>query len=165
MKEVILSPFRNCEAHLKRVPDEMEFRGKTYHYINHYYVCDESGEEFTDEATGDLNFAQVYNQYRVENNIPYVQEIVKLRKDCQLSKADMGRLLGFGENQYYRYELGEVPSLSNGRLLRMLIDNREALKSVIKESQIKESNKKKSLSALDNLTEIEKAVIRQLSTN
>lgn len=149
MKEVILSPFRNCEAHLKKVPDTMEFRGKTYHFLNHYYVCDESGEEFTDEATGEINFAQVYNQYREENNIPFVNEIVKLREDCQLSKADMGRLLGFGENQYYRYELGEVPSPSNGRLMRTLIDNRDALVSAIQESSIKESNKKKALQSLN----------------
>ena len=152
MKEVILSPFRNSEAHLKRVPDTMEFRGKTYHFLNHYYVCDESGEEFTDEATGEINFAQVYNQYREENNIPFVNEIVKLREDCQLSKADMGRLLGFGENQYYRYELGEVPSPSNGRLMRTLIDNREALVCAIKESPIKDSNKEKALLALNKLT-------------
>lgn len=152
MKEVILSPFRNCEAHLKRVPDTMEFRGKTYHFLNHFYVCDESGEEFTDEATGEINFAQVYNQYREENNIPFVNEIVKLREDCQLSKADMGRLLGFGENQYYRYELGEVPSPSNGRLMRTLIDNREALMCAIRESPIKESNKEKALAALAELT-------------
>lgn len=152
MKEVILSPFRNCEAHLKRVPDTMEFRGKTYHFLNHYYVCDESGEEFTDEATGEINFAQVYNQYREENNIPFVNEIVKLREDCQLSKADMGRLLGFGENQYYRYELGEVPSPSNGRLMRTLIDNREALMCAIQESSIKDGNKEKALSALNKLT-------------
>ena len=152
MKEVILSPFRNCEAHLKRVPDTMEFRGKTYHFLNHYYVCDESGEEFTDEATGEINFAQVYNQYREENNIPFVNEIVKLREDCQLSKADMGRLLGFGENQYYRYELGEVPSPSNGRLMRTLIDNREALMCAIQESSIKDSKKEKALSALNKLT-------------
>lgn len=152
MKEVILSPFRNCEAHLKRVPDTMEFRGKTYHFLNHYYVCDESGEEFTDEATGEINFTQVYNQYREENNIPFVNEIVKIREDCQLSKADMGRLLGFGENQYYRYELGEVPSPSNGRLMRTLIDNREALICAIQESSIKDSNKEKALSALNKLT-------------
>ena len=155
MKEIILSPFRNCEAHLKRVPDTMEFRGKTYHFLNHYYVCDESGEEFTDEATGEVNFAQVYNQYREENNIPFVNEIIKLRKDCHLSKADMGRILGFGENQYYHYELGEVPSPSNGRLMRTLIDNREALMSAIRESSIKNSNKEKALRALENLSLVE----------
>jgi putative zinc finger/helix-turn-helix YgiT family protein len=152
MKEVILSPFRDCEAHLRRVPDTMEFRGKTYHFLNHFYVCDESGEEFTDEETGDINFAQVYNQYREENNIPFVSEIVKLREDCQLSKADMGRLLGFGENQYYRYELGEVPSPSNGRLMRTLIDNREALIGAIKDSSIKENNKVKAIKALNGLS-------------
>jgi putative zinc finger/helix-turn-helix YgiT family protein len=164
MKEVILSPFRDCEAHLRRVPDTMEFRGKTYHFLNHYYVCDESGEEFTNEETGDINFAQVYNQYREENNIPFVNEIVKLREDCQLSKADMGRLLGFGENQYYRYELGEVPSPSNGRLLRTLIDNREALIYAIKDSTIKESNKEKAINALNelSLTEQREKVIYNL---
>jgi putative zinc finger/helix-turn-helix YgiT family protein len=155
MKEIILSPFRNCEAHLKRVPDTMEFRGKTYHFLNHYYVCDESGEEFTDEATGEVNFAQVYNQYREENNIPFVNEIIKLREDCHLSKADMGRILGFGENQYYHYELGEVPSPSNGRLMRTLIDNREALMSAIRESSIKNSNKEKALRALEKLSLVE----------
>lgn len=155
MKEVILSPFRDCNAHLMRVPDTMEFRGKTYSFLNHYYVCDESGEQFTDEAIGDLNFAQVYNQYREENNIPFVNEIIKLREDCQLSKADMGRLLGFGENQYYRYELGEVPSPSNGRLMRTLISNRESLISAIKESPIKESNKAKALKSLEKLAAIE----------
>lgn len=87
-----------------------------------------------------------------KNNIPFVNEIIKLREDCQLSKADMGRLLGFGENQYYRYELGEVPSPSNGRLMRTLIDNREALMSAIKESAIKEVNKEKALIALDKLS-------------
>jgi putative zinc finger/helix-turn-helix YgiT family protein len=156
MKEVILSPFRDCEAHLRRVPDTMEFRGKTYHFLNHYYVCDESGEEFTNEETGEINFAQVYNQYREENNIPFVSEIVKLRENCLLSKADMGRLLGFGENQYYRYELGEVPSPSNGRLLRTLIDNREALICAIKDSAIKDSNKEKAINALNELSVTEK---------
>lgn len=155
MKEDILSPFRNCRAFLKRVPDEMEFRGKKYHFLNHYYLCEESGEEFTDEATGKINFAQVYNQYREENNIPFVNEIIKFREDCQLSKADMGRLLGFGENQYYHYELGEVPSPSNGRLMRTLIDSREALISAITESSIKDSNKKKSIKALNELSRIE----------
>ena len=79
-----------------------------------------------------------------------MNEIVKLRGDCQLSKADMGRFLGFGENQYYRYELGEVPSPSNGRLMRTLIDNQEALVSAIKDSSIKDSNKVKALKALEN---------------
>ena len=157
MKNVILSPFRNCEAHLKRMPDTMEFRGKTYNFLNHFYVCDESGEEFTDEATGEINFAQVYNQYREENNIPFVNEIIRLRKDCQLSKIDMSRVLGFGENQYYHYELGEVPSPSNGRLLRTFIDNRDALLSAIKESSIKENNKVKALQSLEELYKIQLA--------
>lgn len=151
MKEVIISPFRDCEAHLRRVPDTMEFRGRNYHFLNHYYVCDESGEEFTTEEAGEINFAQVYNQYREENNIPFVNEIINLRKDCQLSKADMGRILGFGENQYYRYELGEVPSPSNGRLMRTLIDNREAFIRTIVDSSIKESNKEKAVNALKEL--------------
>lgn len=129
----------------------MEFRGRNYHFLNHYYVCDESGEEFTTEEAGEINFAQVYNQYREENNIPFVNEIINLRKDCQLSKADMGRILGFGENQYYRYELGEVPSPSNGRLMRTLIDNREAFIRTIVDSSIKESNKEKAVNALKEL--------------
>ena len=157
MKNVIISPFRNCEAHLKRVPDTMEFRGKTYNFLNHFYVCDESGEEFTDEATGEINFAQVYNQYREENNIPFVNEIIKLRRDCQLSKADMSRVLGFGENQYYHYELGEVPSPSNGRLMRTFIDNRDALLSAIKDSSIRENNKVKALKSIQSLYEIQLA--------
>lgn len=157
MKEVIQSPFRDCLAHLKRVPDSMEFRGKTYHFLNHYYVCDESGEEFTDEITGNINFSQVYNQYRADNNIPFASEIVKLREICKLTKADMGRVLGFGENQYYHYELGEVPSPSNGRLLRTMIENRKALEDAIKDSPIKDCNKEKALKSLAGQSEIQAA--------
>ena len=63
----------------------------------------------------------------------------------------MGRLLGFGENQYYYYELGDVPSPSNGRLLRTFIDNREALISAIRESSIKNNNKEKALKSLEKM--------------
>jgi hypothetical protein len=64
----------------------------------------------------------------------------------------MGRLLGIGMDLYSRYELGEVPSASNGRLLRTLIDHREALIRAIKNSTINDSNKEKAINALNELT-------------
>ena len=79
MKEVILSPFRDCQAHLKRVPDTMEFRGKTYHFLNHYYVYDESGEEFTNEETGAIKLNT--EAYKANITAKIQERIVELQND------------------------------------------------------------------------------------
>lgn len=63
---------------------------------------------------------QIYNQYRTKYGIPFPDEIRSTRRKYGLSATKMSVILGFGENQYRLYENGDMPSLTNGRILKTI---------------------------------------------
>jgi len=98
--------------------DEWEMRGEKYPYVHIAFRDDESGEQFTTTESDTACFEQVANQYRVRHGIPFTDEIVALREKYGVSATKMSQILGFGTNQYRLYETGEVPSESNGKMIR-----------------------------------------------
>ena len=92
------------------------FRKEKYEYI-HTGIIDQNGETWTTTELDEENLNQVYNQYRERHGIPFPDEIRSLRKRYGLSAAKMSLILGFGTNQYRLYEEGEVPSISNARMM------------------------------------------------
>lgn len=109
---------------MKRVYEKStwNFRGEQYEYEHIAWLCEDTGEQFTDDASDMASFVQVTNQYREKYGIPYTDEIVALRNRYGLSAAKMAMILGIGINQYRLYEQGEVPSVSNGRLIRSIMN-------------------------------------------
>lgn len=99
-------------------PDKVTYRGEKYNCMYIYYQDVESGEEFTTTESDTVWFNQVTNQYRAQYGIPYTDEIIALRERYGLSATKMSTILGFGVNQYRLYEDGEVPSESNGKMIR-----------------------------------------------
>ncbi|MBP1675867.1 MAG: hypothetical protein H6Q20_426 [Bacteroidetes bacterium] len=116
------SPFTGGEAILIKEPKEVEFRGSKFHIVHHSYRCVDTGEKFTDTRSDELNLNQVYNQYREKEGIPFPDEIVAYRKQYDLGATKMSQILGFGVNMYGRYESGEMPNVSNGRLITICKD-------------------------------------------
>lgn len=114
------SPITGGNATLKREPAELVFRNDKYEYIYSYYVCDDTGQEFTTAELDEVNIGQVYNQYRVKYGIPFPDEIKKTRKMYGLPAIKMSRILGWGDNQYRLYENGDVPSQAHGKTLAMI---------------------------------------------
>lgn len=99
-------------------PDSWEFRGEKYDFTYIAYRDDESGEEFTTTESDTNWYNQATNQYREKYGIPYQDEIIAMRERYGVSAAKMSVILGFGANQYRLYEDGEVPSESNGKMIR-----------------------------------------------
>lgn len=99
-------------------PDSWEFRGEKYDFTYIAYRDDESGEEFNTTESDTNWYNQATNQYREKHGIPYQDEIIALRERYGVSAAKMSVILGFGANQYRLYEDGEVPSESNGKMIR-----------------------------------------------
>ncbi|MBR4437964.1 MAG: DUF4065 domain-containing protein [Bacteroidales bacterium] len=93
------------------------FRGETFTFNHLSWRDEESGEAFTTDESDTAGYVQVTNQYREKYGIPYTDQIVDIRKRYGLSSSKMSLILGFGTNQYRRYEQGEVPSISNGRMI------------------------------------------------
>jgi putative zinc finger/helix-turn-helix YgiT family protein len=100
----------------------MDFRKETFEIVFHYYKCEVSGEQFTTTALDEVNMNQVFNQYRDKFNIPFPDEIIRIREKFGVSAAKMSEILGFGVNSYRQYEAGEMPSVANAKLIQMADD-------------------------------------------
>src|SRR3989304_8867898 len=113
------SPFTGKEMSTQKEWRTMYFRKEEFNVLFHTYKCEDTGEQFEDDAFAQLNFNQLVNQYRAKHAIPFPEQIVAIRKKYNLSAVKMSDILGFGTNSYRQYEAGEVPSQSNARLIQL----------------------------------------------
>ncbi|NVN18235.1 DUF4065 domain-containing protein [Muricauda sp. HICW] len=109
------SPFSNGQAILKKKKSNLTFRKNDFEITEHFYVCEDTGEEFTTSELDAININQVYNQYRDKYGLPFPDQIKQIREKYKISATKMSEILGFGANSYRLYEQGEVPSVGNGR--------------------------------------------------
>jgi putative zinc finger/helix-turn-helix YgiT family protein len=116
------SPITGKEMKLTKEIRSIEFRKEKFEIVFHFYRCEYSGEQFTSTELDELNMNQVYNQYRDLYNIPFPDEISRIREKYVLSASKMSEILGFGVNSFRQYESGEMPSISNAKLIQ-LADN------------------------------------------
>ena len=141
------SPFTGKE--MKRVYEKRtwNFRGEQYEYEHIAWLCEDSGEQFTDDESDTAGFVQVTNQYRAKYGIPYTDEIIAVRQRYGISAAKMSLILGIGVNQYRLYEQGEVPSVSNGRMIRSIMNPKVMLEMVeCSKNELSESEYEKIIS-------------------
>jgi putative zinc finger/helix-turn-helix YgiT family protein len=124
------SPITGAPMTLTKERRSMNFRTETFDIVFHFYKCEDSGEQFTTTALDDLNMNQLYNQYRDKFNIPFPDEIIKIRAKYGLSAAKMSEILGFGVNSYRHYEAGEMPSIANAKLIQMIDDPKKFIDMV-----------------------------------
>jgi len=114
------SPITGKEMKLTKERRSMDFRKETFEILFHFYKCEDSAEQFTTTTLDEVNMNQVYNQYRDKFNIPFPDEIIKIREKYSLSAVKMSEILGFGVNSYRQYEAGEMPSVANSKLIQMV---------------------------------------------
>ncbi len=115
--EQIDSPFSEGQASLNRKVSTFSFRKNDFEITEHFYLCEETQEEFTTSELDALNLNQVYNQYRDKYGLPFPDQIKRIRAKYDVSALKMAEILGLGANSYRLYEQGEVPSVGNGRLI------------------------------------------------
>ena len=111
------SPFCDGKATLIEKKTIIPYRKDNFEITRQMYRCDHTGIEFSTEEQDQEAINKIYNLYRKKHGIPFPNEIKELRKKYGLSPSKMSLILGFGINQYHNYEKGEVPSLSNAKLL------------------------------------------------
>ena len=116
----IESPFTGGKVYEVHDVEEKTFRGEKYAVNVRYYLCEDTGEQFTTTEQDNLWTGELYDQYRKKHGIPSAQEIKALREKYGLNRTQLSRMLGFGINQLKNYEDGQVPSESNGKMLRII---------------------------------------------
>lgn len=114
------SPLTGGKVILHKEPDKLTFRNEEFAYMSYEYECVDTGQRFTDSELDWKNMEQVYEQYRKKHNIPSPAELTAMREKYGLSAIKMAQVLGLGVNQYAKYEQGEMPSESIGKMLRSI---------------------------------------------
>ena len=150
------SPITGKEMKLIKERRSLNFRKETFEIVFHYYKCEDSGEQFTNTSLDEVNMNQVYNQYRYKFNIPFPDEIRIIRKKYDLSAAKMSEILGFGVNSYRKYESGEMPSISNAKLIHMAKDPKSFIHMVKLCGTLDEKAKAKYIQRAQSLIETRK---------
>ncbi len=141
------SPFTGNEMSIQKEMRTMSFRKEDFEILFHFYKCEDTGEQFEDDALAELNYNQVINQYRAKHNIPFPDQMIAIRGKYEVSAAKMSEILGLGVNSYRQYESGEVPNQSNARLIHLVKDPHEFERlvnicSTLKEKEIINITKK-----------------------
>lgn len=137
----LISPLTGGKMTLHWEWRDMTFRKETYRVMFPYYLCEDTKEQFTTTESDGIWLHQIHNQYCSKYGIPYTDEIIAVRERYGLSASKMSLILGFGENQWRRYEQEEIPSLSNGKMIRSIMNPRvfldlvEGSKSILTEKE------------------------------
>ncbi len=130
------SPITGKEMKLVKELTSLPFRKEEFEVMYHYYLCEDTKEQYTDDELDNLNIAQVHNQYREKYGIPFPEEIKNIREKYEVSASKMSEILGFGPNTYRLYDAGEMPSVSNGRLILSVNHPEEFIRQVEASSHI-----------------------------
>lgn len=125
----------NGKANLKKEMKERQFRKEDFAIVEHYYKCEDCGEDFTTTEIDELNLIQVHNQYRAKHHIPFPEELIATRMQYNLSASKMSEILGFGINTYRNYEDGEIPTIANAKFL-ILANNPINFKTLLENNGI-----------------------------
>lgn len=128
------SPFTGGAVYLVEDTEVQTFRKEKYSVHVRYYVCKDTGEQFTSEEQDEQLCNELYNQYRIRHGIPFPDEIRKIREHYGLSHSQITKIVGFGQNQWSQYENGNLPSESNGKSIAA-IRSREGMLSMLESSR------------------------------
>jgi DNA-binding transcriptional regulator YiaG/uncharacterized phage-associated protein len=138
------------DRELRIVDREFTFRKEQFKIKFHYLVDPKTMEEFTTTELDEINTNQVYNQYRDKHNLPFPDEIKKLREKYNLPATKMSEILGFGVNTYRNYEDGEVPVDANAKLIQ-LAEDPQIFRTLVRMAGLEESYKKKLIQTIDDI--------------
>ncbi len=138
------------QRELKIEDREFVFRKEKFKIKFHFLIDTESKEEFTTTELDEINTNQVYNQYREKHNLPFPDEIKKLREKYELPATKMSEILGFGVNTYRNYEDGEVPADANAKLIQ-LAEDPHVFRKLVRISSLEGAFKKKLIARIDDL--------------
>jgi putative zinc finger/helix-turn-helix YgiT family protein len=145
------SPITGKEMQIIKEKRKSVFRKEEFDIVFHAYKCKDTGQMFEDKAFAELNYNQVLNKYREKHSIPFPDQIKSIREKYDVSQNKMSEILGFGVNTYRQYENGEMPSISNARLINMIEDPHEFKKAVHLNKDLKSGYKEKLIKRIDKI--------------
>lgn len=128
----MISPFTGGKVTKKHKLETFTFRKEKFTVKRYYFVCNDTGREFTNEEVDEQVFTDICKQYRERHRIPSPEMLKDLRSEYGFSAHIMSKIAGMGINQYGLYENGEMPTIAMGQKLALLFDKRTLLECIDK---------------------------------
>lgn len=140
MKPIIDCTACSGKAQLKAEKKSRTYRSEKFDLVEQFYQCTNCAHTFTNDDVDSCNQTLLHNKYREKYQIPFPEQLIKIRESYGLTQTKMSELLGFGPNQYRLYENGEMPSSANAMLLKLLL-NPKSFKDIVLENIKDDSDK------------------------
>lgn len=143
------SPFTGGKVTLVSEQIELRYRADLVQFEYRSYQCEDTNAKFTTTELDTENMERMYDVYRKRHNIPAPEHIKAICQKYAVSPTKMAAILGLGTNQVRKYINGEMPSISNAKLL-LEVENEEKFLIHANASDVKLS--KKTLAILSSKT-------------
>ncbi|NMC57263.1 MAG: DUF4065 domain-containing protein [Eubacteriaceae bacterium] len=130
-----------------------ELKGKSYQYQGKIALCEECGAEVYVAEIEDKNLKLLYDTYRKENYIIFLEKILEIPVKYAIGKRPLSNLLGWGEMTFSRYCEGDMPSKQYSDILQKIYDEPSFYLNILEENKkrITELTYKKSKEATELL--------------
>ena len=83
-------------------------------------VCTECGVEISDMELDDATMSEVYEKYKLLNNMLTSKDIKELREKYSITQKGLALVLGFGEKTITRYENGSLQDKAHDDILKSI---------------------------------------------
>ena len=80
-------------------------------------------------------------KYREKFSFVNPKDIKNLRKKWNLTQRELTQVIGWSPSTIALYEVGEIPTISNNRLLKILIKDPRVMEEFIEENNESEKSK------------------------
>lgn len=161
---MITSPFTGGKVTLVSEQIELRYRSEQVQFEYRSYQCEDTKAKFTTTELDTENMERMYDVYRKRHNIPSPEQIKMICQKYAVSATKMAAILGLGTNQVRKYINGEMPSLSNGKLL-MEVENEEKFLIHASTSGIKLSKKTLSLLSMKNASKSDEPIAYEFTVD
>lgn len=124
-------------------------KDKEYEFLVSEAVCEKCGELVNIPGLIDYNAREIDRQYRLQENIVSIDDILDLMEIYKIGKAPLSLALGFGEITITRYISGQVPSKEYSDIIRHALESPTFMKEKLNENKDKigEAAYKKAMNA------------------
>ena len=137
-----------------------QLKGVTYNYYGKKATCKGCNKEVYVSEINDYNLKQLYNEFRKQNNIISLENIVSIPKKYNIGKRPLSILLGWGEQTFSRYCDGDIPTRQYSIILERIFNDPNYYLSLLEENK----DRLKSQSTYDKSKEVTKSLIIEQQT-
>ena len=117
--------------------DCVSYKNNELSVVIDYSECRECGREFISKKQILNNELVIREAKKKHDGLLLKDDIVKARKDLNITQEEAAKIFGGGRNAFSKYERGEVSqSVAMDKLIRICLENRTIFNQLSKDSGI-----------------------------